>query len=210
MQYSIEKYFQKYVRRKTHPITRRPWLRALNEARQPMARTSHSGKLSECLQACSNEAFPLTGASQFTIDFITIFAVLVEDRRPRANNTVTRTAGRTANIEDLRLGAQFVVRVHGIGPAQLFDASSDHSTLTLIDSTRRRITIAAVSHPDAQRPLKKEFLPAPSSMWNGWGSYMLAKAYDLLCSYAISSLRIEFLTRIEVLEVHLLLHSPPS
>ena len=30
----------------------------------------------------------------------------------------------------------------------------------MIDSTRSRITIAAVSHPEAVRPLKKEFLPA--------------------------------------------------
>jgi hypothetical protein len=32
------------------------------------------------------------------------------------------------------------------------------------------LTIAAVSQPEAHRPPKKEFSPASSSMWKGWGS----------------------------------------
>jgi hypothetical protein len=67
------------------------------------------------------------------------------------------------------------------------------------------MTIAAVSHPDAQRPLKKEFSPAPSSM-ERLGIVALAETDDLSCCDTVISQRIELLARIEVFEVHLLLH----
>src|SRR5579863_9683225 len=118
----------------------------------------------------------LTGASQFTMDLITtsslwLKTVVLERIRPKSGRLARRRVSRiSASVRSLSSGRTGCVQRISSTPAPIIPP------LTLMDSTRSRITIAAVSHPEAVRPLKKEFLPAASSMWNGWGSYFSPKA----------------------------------
>jgi len=89
---------------------------------------------------------------------------LVEDCRSRADEAEIRPAGEAAGFKNLRQCAKSIVRSYRMRPADFLNACTDHSSAHNDRFDAKSHTIAAVSHPEAVRPLKNEFLPAASSM----------------------------------------------
>ena len=81
---------------------------------------------------------------------------------------------------------------------------------TVMDCTRRRMTMAAVSQPEAARPWKKEPSPAASSRWKGCGSYFWPNSLISCGGDLVAADGVELLADVEVLEVKLLGHGAVS